>query len=126
MASRPIRSPAVVVERVEGGGLRARIGRRRDWWVRLLSVFLPIPKERIVELDAAGEQVWELCDGEHSLREMISIFQEKHKLTRVEAEWSLRTYLRDLGKRGLVGFLVDKAGGVAAPGANGARVPRRG
>jgi hypothetical protein len=109
MGSRPIRNPAVEVERIEGGGMKAKIGRRRDWWIRLLSAFLPIPRERLIELDAAGEQVWDLCDGEQSLKAMIAIFQEQHKLTRVEAEWSLRTYLRDLGKRGLVGFVVDKA-----------------
>jgi hypothetical protein len=117
LGSRPIRNPAVQVERIEGGGLKAKIGRRRDWWIRALSAFLPIPRERLIELDAAGEQVWDLCDGEHTLKEMIRIFQEQHKLIRVEAEWSLRTYLKDLGKRGLVGFVVDKlpAGKGATP-----------
>jgi hypothetical protein len=82
--------------------------RRGDWWVRLLAVIFPIPRERVVELDAIGGEVWELCDGEHSLREMTRIFRERHKLTRAEAEWSLRTYLKDLGKRRLLGFVVDK------------------
>jgi len=52
--------------------------------------------------------VWEMCDGEHTLRDMTEVFQERHKLTRMEAEWSLRNYLKDLGKRNLVGFVVEK------------------
>jgi hypothetical protein len=41
---------------------------------------------------------------------MTRVFQERHKLTRAEAEWSLRTYLKDLGKRNLVAFAVEKTG----------------
>jgi len=109
LRSRPVRNQALKVERIEGGGLRVLQARRREWWIRALSVLLPIPGERLIELDAAGEEVWDLCDGEHTLREMIGVFQERHKLTRAEAEWSLRTYLKDLGKRGMVGFVVEKA-----------------
>jgi hypothetical protein len=108
LLSRPIRNPSLATEAAEDGGLRIVIERRREWWVRALSVFLPIPKRRPIELDPIGREVWELCDGEHTLREMVKVFQERHKLSRAEAEWSLRTYLRDLGKRGLVVIAVEK------------------
>lgn len=106
LRSRPIRNDGLATEPTEEGGLRITIERRREWWVRVLSVFLPIPKRRPVELDPLGREVWELCDGEHSLREMVKVFEKRHKLSRAEAEWSLRTYLRDLGKRGLVAIAV--------------------
>ncbi len=83
--------------------------RREAWWVRLLNVVVPVPRERIFELDEVGRELWALCDGEHTLEDMIQAFVDHHKLTRAEADWSLRTYLRDLGKRGLVGFAVEKA-----------------
>jgi hypothetical protein len=108
LLSRPIRNPSLATEPAEDGGLRIVIERRREGWVRALSVFLPIPKRRPIELDPIGREVWELCDGEHTLREMVKVFQERHKLSRAEAEWSLRTYLRDLGKRGLVVIAVQK------------------
>jgi hypothetical protein len=108
LRSRPVRNEGLRQERIEGGGLRLYLERRREWWARLLALVFPIPKVRPVELDAVGEEVWELCDGEHTLRQMIDIFRERHKLTRAEAEWSLRTYLRDLGKRSLVAFAVEK------------------
>lgn len=110
LASRPMQNPALKSEPIEGGGRRLHVRRRGDWWVRVLATVFPVPRERVVELDAVGGEVWELCDGEHTLREMTRVFQERHKLTRAEAEWSLRTYLKDLGKRNLVAFAVAKSG----------------
>jgi len=102
LRSRPVRNEGLKSERIEGGGVRLLLERRREWWAKILAVIFPIPKVKPVELDAVGEEVWDLCDGQHTLRQMIDTFRERHKLTRAEAEWSLRTYLRDLGKRGLV------------------------
>ena len=109
LGSRPVRNPALRSEPIDGGGIRLYVERRKIWWARVLSMVFPIPRERAIELDGVGEEVWGLCDGETTLRDMTRVFQERHKLTRAEAEWSLRTYLRDLGKRGLVGFVVNKA-----------------
>jgi len=108
LGSRPVRNEGVRVEETEEGGLRIVAQRRNDWWIRALTAVLPIPRERRIELDAVGKQVWEMCDGEPTLRDIIEMFQERHKLTRMEAEWSLRNYLKDLGKRNLVGFVVEK------------------
>ncbi len=107
LGSRPVRATGIRTEPTEDGGLRIFIERRSAWWVRLLTLVFPIPRERQLELDSVGKQVWDLCDGEHTLADMTRAFQDRHKLTRTEAEWSLRTYLRDLGKRRLVGFAVS-------------------
>jgi hypothetical protein len=107
LGSRPLRHTGLKTERIEGGGLRLFVARRGDWWARLLALVFPVPRERQVELDGVGEEVWDLCDGKHTLRDMIEILGERHQLTRAEAEWSLRAYLRDLGKRGLVAFAVE-------------------
>ena len=108
LLSRPVRNAAMSTEPTEEGGLRIIIERRPEWWVKVLSAFLPIPKRRPVDLDPLGKEVWELCDGEHTLREMVKAFQERHMLSRAEAEWSLRTYLRDLAKRNLVAIAVPR------------------
>ncbi len=126
LGSRPMRNPNLTTEELPDGGLRI-VGQRSDRLpIRLLSMLFPIPKERRIELDSVGRQVWELCDGEHTLREMIELFRKRHKLTHTEAEWSLRNYLRDLGKRGLVGFVVDesKSGRVEESADDRSRTPR--
>lgn len=108
LLSRPVRNEALKTEDLPDGGIRITVERRREWWVRALAVVLPIPKRRPIELDEVGRQVWDMCDGEHTLRDMVKAFQARHKLSRAEAEWSLRTYLRDLGKRGLVAIAIQK------------------
>jgi len=110
LSSRPVRNPELKIEPTEKGGLKVYLKRSTAWWVWVLAVLFPIPRERMVELDEVGKQVWELCDGKNTLQDMIEIFRREHKLTRAEAEWSLRTYLRDLGKRGMVAFLVEERG----------------
>jgi hypothetical protein len=108
LSSRPVQNQSLTTEEMEDGGLRIVGQRSESTWIRLVAALFPIPRERKIELDSVGRQVWELCDGEHTFREMIGVFQQHHKLTRAEAEWSLRNYLRELGKRGLVGFAVEK------------------
>ncbi len=108
LLSRPVRNEALKTEDLPDGGIRITVERRREWWVRALAVVLPIPKRRPIELDEVWRQVWDMCDGEHTLRDMVKAFQARHKLSRAEAEWSLRTYLRDLGKRGLVAIAIQK------------------
>jgi len=108
LSSRPIRNEQLKTEELDDGGIRIHALRREAWWVKLLGIVFPIARERRIELDSVGKQVWELCDGKHTLRDMAEEFRKRHKLTRTEAEWSLRNYLKDLGKRGLVGFVVEK------------------
>ena len=108
LSSRPVRNENLTTEELYDGGLQIITKRRERWWVKLLGVVIPIPTERRLEVDVVGRQVWDMCDGEHTLKDMIETFQDEHKLTRTEAEWSLRNYLKDLGKRGLVAFAVEK------------------
>jgi len=57
-----------------------------------------------LQLDALGTFVWDLVDGKHSVRRMIKIFAETHRLENREAEVSVTQFIRELGKRGLLGL----------------------
>ena len=108
LAARPIRNPEVGYERQEEGEVLITLRRRKDWLTRVLSLAFVIPTERKIQLDQVGSQVWELCDGEHTVEDLIREMAGEHKLQRREAEVSLTTYLRLLGKRRLIGILVQK------------------
>jgi len=109
LGSKPIRNQAVIWEKDEDGEILIRIPREEyGWKIKLLSKFFYIPKERKISLDEVGSQVWEMCDGETSVKDIIDTLRKKYKLNRKEAEISLITYLRELGKKGLVGFAVEK------------------
>ena len=49
-----------------------------------------------------------MCDGKTTVDAMIRKLSKQHKLNLKEAEVSLLTYLQSLGKKRLIGFVVDK------------------
>jgi len=77
---------------------------RNDRLIRVLKWLFPPPKERRIELDQVGSEVWRMCDGSTSVDQLIRRMAKKYKLNRKEAEASTTEYLRQLGKRRLVGF----------------------
>jgi len=66
-----------------------------------------VPEFRTVTLDEVGTRVWDLCDGEHTVKDLIARVAEEHKLSRKEAEVSLVAYLRQLAARGLIALVVE-------------------
>ncbi len=57
-----------------------------------------------LQLDALGTSVWDLVDGSRSVRQIIKIFAETHRLENREAEVSVTRFIRELGQRGLLGL----------------------
>jgi len=51
-----------------------------------------------------GTEVWELLDGGTRVRDVIRQFAARHSLHQREAELSVTRFLRELGKRGLIGL----------------------
>jgi len=74
----------------------------------VLSKIFPEPEEKRIRLDQIGSIVWELCDGERTVKEIVDFICEKYKLLPRETEVSLSTYLNSLVKRGLIGFIVPE------------------
>ena len=66
------------------------------------------PKEKRIQLDVLGSIVWELCDGEKTVKDIVDSLYEKYKLLPSESEVSLNTYFNQLAKRGLVGFILPE------------------
>jgi hypothetical protein len=61
-------------------------------------------KTKKLQLDELGTAVWELIDGKHSVQQVIQRFAKKYQLHSREAEVAVTRFLRDLGKRGLIGL----------------------
>jgi len=110
LAARPVRNQAVEW-RAEGERTVLVLRRREDRLGRLLSLLFVVPKERKIELDRVGSLVWRQCDGRHTVAELIAELAGKYKLNRKEAEVSLTSFLRMLGKRKLIAIAVPKHAG---------------
>jgi hypothetical protein len=59
---------------------------------------------KTLELDKLGSSVWDLLDGKRSIRQLIQIFAETHQLQFREAEVAVTQFIRELGRRGLIGL----------------------
>ena len=57
-----------------------------------------------LQLDELGTSVWSLMDGERSVRQLIKMFAGTHQLEPREAEVSVTQFIRELGRRGLIGM----------------------
>lgn len=71
----------------------------------IFSRFNREPNEKLtrkLQLDNLGSQVWLLIDGRNSVGRIITSFAESSTVTTQEAEQSVTTFLRELGKRGLI------------------------
>jgi hypothetical protein len=57
-----------------------------------------------LQLDALGTAVWELLDGRRSVQQIIERFADTYSLHAKEAEVSVSQFLRELGRRELIGL----------------------
>lgn len=104
----PVRNDALNAEKRNDGEISVTVERKKLWWVTLLAFIFYIPKKRTIQLDRIGAEVYEMCNGKNSVDAIVECFREKHKITRRESELSIVAYLRRLGKKGLLGFVVNK------------------
>lgn len=76
--------------------------------MRILFGVFHIPGEKKICLDEIGMWVWHKCDGRVTVGRIIEDLAKEFKINRKEAEVSLLSYLRKLGEKKLIGFLIDK------------------
>ena len=120
LASVPLRNQAIEVERTDEGEVRLVVPLRQTWWAKLLARVLYVPTKRTVVLDEIGSYVWELCDGQRNVRQIIESLSKRYKLHRKEAEVSAVEFLRQLARKGFIGIAVLKSDATRADERRGA------
>ncbi|WP_419784681.1 PqqD family protein [Maridesulfovibrio sp.] len=68
------------------------------------------PPIKRLELDEMGTLVWDMIDGKNSVRKIAEEFAAKYQVLPREAEVATASFLRDLGKRGLIAFRGKHSG----------------
>lgn len=104
----PIRNPRVVETPQDSGEM---ILSYPDWvrpWfaglLKRLNKAGDIERVRKLQLDRLGTCVWHLVDGRSTVMGIIASFAEQHRLYPKEAEISVIQFLRELGRRGIIGM----------------------
>ena len=113
MSAVPTRSPDIVVERGEKGAATLVVSLRQGNWGNLLNRFLkkPIQAKRRVVLDEIGTCVWDLCDGEKTVRDIVERVVKKFRFNHREGERATLAFLRQLGQRRFIAFVVYRQRG---------------
>jgi hypothetical protein len=57
-----------------------------------------------LQLDELGTSVWDMINGKFSVRQLVERFAKTHQLESREAEVSVAQFIRELGRRGLIGL----------------------
>jgi Coenzyme PQQ synthesis protein D (PqqD) len=103
LAASPLRAAGAVLERQEGGGARVKIPVSARWPFRV-----PRGTVKTFELDEMGLWVWDACDGQRTLLEVITKFAEHYRLSVREAEVATTKFLQTLGSRRLISLEQKK------------------
>jgi len=108
LAMRPARSRLAREERQENGLVRLHyLSAYKPWFAgmaRRMGAWDGKPVEKVLELDELGSFCWNLIDGERSVKEMARALSERYGVPAREAELSVAAFLRELGRRGLIGL----------------------
>jgi hypothetical protein len=103
----PGRNLAIRVESLDEG-LIVWVKLQKHWWMGPpLGWFLPFRSEKGFALDVLGRQVFEACDGQHSLESIIEEFARRHRLRFHEAKHSVVTFTRWLMERRIIYLARD-------------------
>jgi hypothetical protein len=78
--------------------------RLRPWLARLVPRQAAAAARRTIELDGMGSFVWSHIDGNRSVRSLAELVTERYSCLPVEAENAVADFLRQLGRRGIVGM----------------------
>jgi hypothetical protein len=106
--SKPVKSIQINESRLESGEVLLAYPVTIRPWLATLIHRLGGPSETIrtkkLQLDMLGASVWNLLDDRRSVNEIIQQFARTHRIHPKEAEAAVTRFLRDLGRRGLIGF----------------------
>lgn len=104
----PIRSPGLKEERLASGVVRLTYPVAvRPWTAALMRRFSrqePAAMIGRLELDEMGTAVWDLIDGRRAVKRIVELFGVAYQVHPREAEVSVTRFVRELGRRGLVGL----------------------
>ena len=104
----PVKNKEITADRLESGDVVIAYSVGMRPLVASLVKRLGGPQDKTeikkLQLDELGTATWDLIDGQRSVQKIIKAFAVKYQLPAREAEISITQFLKELGKRGLIGL----------------------
>ena len=105
---RPVKNREVLEEELETGGILLTYPLiLRPWFLSLakrLGLRSKEPLARKLQLDEMGSLTWNFLDGKRSVQDLVDLVCRRYNLNKREAEIAMTEFLRELGRRGLIGL----------------------
>jgi hypothetical protein len=106
LASIPRRSPSATWEILENGDILIEYPLNiKPFFIQLVNRFHKGHEQTLtkkLQLDGMGSSVWQMFDGEKDVKTIIREVASQSGLSLQESEISVTTFLRQLGRRGLI------------------------
>jgi len=109
LAAIPVPNPTVTASRDDDGHVLLTLRRQHNWRTGLLSVLFRVPKQKVIELDDRGSFVWNLSDGQTTVRQVIDTYRQRYSADRrnwKEAELQVVQFLRMLAQKRLIAMAI--------------------
>ena len=104
----PVKNRDIQELRLDNGTVRLVYPLRlKPWLAELRRRFGPrpaLPPEKQLELDELGTLTWDLMDGRLQVADIVRRFSRRTRVHPKEAEAAVAQFIRELGKRGLIGL----------------------
>jgi len=104
----PVRNSLVDWEVNGRGEAVLKVPRRNTGWARWVGRLFSLPTYREILLDEVGCALWLLCDGRHTVEEIVRTFCRRYRFNYRQGETSVTLYLKQLAERRLIAFAVRK------------------
>ena len=113
LACIPVQSEAVTAYRTDAGLIRLHYPLLVKPWIaelaRRFGAGANAPPARQLELDELGTLTWGLIDRKRSVQDIINQFARQTRVHPKEAEAAVTRFLRELGRRGIIGMAPARA-----------------
>lgn len=104
----PVKSAAIQASHTPEGVVRLHYPLVLKPWIAELAQRFSgtqyTPPSRQLELDELGSLTWDLINGKQTVRDIVRQFSSQTQVHPKEAEAAVTRFLRELGRRGIVGM----------------------
>lgn len=102
----PVRNEAVLRGPSPDGQVRLSVPLNQPAWSRSLRVLFPISKEKNVELDRLGGEIFRWCDGARTVEEIIDLHKDRWQLSFFESRAMILGFLRQLLRHDFIAMVA--------------------
>ena len=102
LRSVPVANQAVAIKATSEDKLQLSVPFNRTHWSKAVRHLLPLSEETNIELDRLGAEIFALCDGEHTVEELIDCHKDRWKLSFFESRAMILQFLQHLMRHNFI------------------------